>query len=468
MKSCTFLSLFSVLVLAGVGSVIAEEVAKLPAFPGAEGFGAKSIGGRGGRVIKVTTLEPTGPGSIEQALSAKGPRIIVFEVSGVIKAPRRGKYFSINIREPNVTIAGQTAPGAGITIEGMLKVPYRLKPALHDVTIRFLRIRPPQPVGSGQGGDGVQLTGIDRLILDHCSIAWGNDENVDVCNSRNITIQWCAIEESSRKGHEKGHHNFGMIMGYSGRDASIHHSLFAHHKRRAPLCGLEVLDHRNNVIYNMWSPLNWHPTRMNYQRPGKPFRANIVANYFKHGPRNEGKSPQKNLDDVMSSRGKVHLYQRGNYFAWLKEEVAAGDGPTAEKPWTASPVTTHTAREAYKLVLAHTGCLPRDAVGRRTIKEVRTGTGAWGRREPKGGLMEGMKPAAPPKDTDGDGMPGDWESAHGLNLNDPKDATGIVPKGAGKDDRHAGYTFIEFYINDCADRLIAKALTQAADQSNAR
>ena len=423
----------------------------LAAFPGAEGFGAASVGGRGGRVIKVTNLNPKGEGSLQAACETAGPRIVVFDVSGVIKG-------SVAIKHPNITIAGQTAPGAGITIEGMLKNPYRIKPNLHDVTIRFLRVRPPLHKGKWSGGDCLQLTGIDRLIIDHVSCSWGSDENVDVCNSRDITIQWCAIEESDTKGHAKGQHNFGMIMGYSGRDATVHHNLFAHHARRAPLCGLEVLDHRNNVIYNMRAPLLWHPVRMNYQRKGQPFRANIVGNYFKAGPNYKRDANTSRLDQVMWKRSTVDPYSEGNYFAWIDKVVVSTDEPRSEKPWPAPPVKTHQAKEAHELVLAHAGCLPRDVVSSRTVEEVQKGTGKWGRHDPLKGLMDGLTPGKPPGDMDNDGMPDDWETAHKLDPKDPADGGKTVPAGASKDDRHKGYTWVEFYVNELADRLIADAI----------
>ncbi|MFP4055660.1 MAG: hypothetical protein ACLF0G_02190 [Candidatus Brocadiia bacterium] len=296
----------------------------LPAFPGAEGYGAASVGGRGGKVIKVTNLNASGPGSLQAACEAEGPRIVVFEVGGVIRG-------TVYIKAANITIAGQTAPPPGITIEGMLKNPYRIKPSLHDVTIRFIRVRPRPTRRKTATADCFQLTDIDRLILDHCSCSWGSDENVDLCNSRDLTVQWCAIEESDTRGHVKGRHNFAMIMGYDGRNATVHHNLFAHHSKRAPLCGLETLDHRNNVIYNMLLPFLWHPVRMNRQRPNQPFKANLVGNYLKLGPNTEGRSSITTLDRLMWKPPWVHLYAQGNYLAWrrLMVETRGLEPPTS-------------------------------------------------------------------------------------------------------------------------------------------
>lgn len=438
----------------------------IPAFPGAEGFGASSIGGRGGRVIKVANRNSSGPGSLQAACAAEGPRMVVFEVGGVIPG-------DVTIRHSRITIAGQTAPG-GVTIEGMLRSRPPGEEKLHDVTVRHLRVRPEPVPEESATGDCVQLIHVDRLILDHVSCSWGSDENVDVTNSSNLTVQWCAIEESDTEGHPKGQHNFGMIMGYDGKNATVHHNLFAHHMRRAPLCGLEILDHRNNVVYNMRRGLYWHPARMNRQRPGEPFRANVIGNYFKAGP--DAPKTGEDLEyGVIGgwSADQAEVYLHGNRFSWLSDvgnpwEIPLDRGvlekrpSRAEEPWPAPPVTTHSAKKAYRLVLAHGGCLPRDAVSRRTVEEVRRGTGSWGRHEPSGGLMQGLEPSPPPTDTDDDGLPDDWERNHGLDPRDADDANRTVPEGASSEDRHAGYTYIEFYVNERADRLVAEALHRHA------
>jgi pectate lyase len=420
--------------------------AEVVAFPGAEGFGRVATGGRRGRVIKVTTLNPTGPGSLNEAVQAKGPRIVVFDVSGVIKGP-------VTITEPDLTIAGQTAPGAGITIEGILSTRYKLQPPANNIIIRFVRVRPTRPAGKSHSGDCFQLTNVDRLILDHCSCSWGNDENVDLCLSKNLTVQWCAIEESDPTGHDKGRHNFGMIIAYASKNITIHHNLFAHHSKRAPLIGAEVVDHRNNVIYNMLLPFTFHGPEANKIRPGKPWAVNLVNNYFKDGP--NAKMQGRDLDRLMWNRTTaVEPYTAGNVLTWMNGVCDTKKEPKADEPWPAPPVATQSAKDAYEAVLAKVGCFPRDAVGLRTIKEVQDGTGAWKRREPAGGLMAGLTPGTSVKDSDNDGMPDAWETSHKLNPNDPKDAGGIVPEGASKGNRHAGYTWIEFYVNELADRLI--------------
>ena len=483
MKSLAF-SMFA-LVACSVSLAFGQDAGRLPAFPGAEGFGAASVGGRGGRVIQVTNLNPSGAGSLQAACEAKGPRIVVFRVSGVIRG-------NVIIRDSNITIAGQTAPGAGMTIEGILGTQFSnwdkppgdpARHMYHDIIIRHLRARPPEPRGSN--GDCIQISDCDRVILDHVSVSWGSDENIDLCASRNVTVQWCTIEESDVRRTQdappaKEPHNHGMILGYAGKNASIHHNLFAHHSYRSPLCGMEVMDHRNNVIYDLGVGVCWHPPRMNRQRPGENFRANVVGNYFKPGPSALKDPKQGKWIGPMILGRYSHLFAEGNYFSWAGGYLDIWKAPLppgvfdrtncvqAETGWPAEPVTTQWAEKAYELVLAQGGCFPRDAVTRRTIEEVREGTGSWGRHDPEGGLLAGLKAAAPPPDADADGMPDAWERAHGLNPQDPSDANKTVPAGASPADRNKGYTYIEYYINELADGLIPPPGATTAEASSGK
>ncbi len=420
----------------------------LPAFPGAEGFGARAVGGRGGKIIKVTNLEPRGPGSLNAACQAKGPRVVVFDVSGVIKA-------DVVITEPFITIAGQTAPGAGITIEGMLKTSLRGwdvrtedRPHEHDVVIRFLRVR--GVPGRGDVGDCLNLSSCDLAIVDHCSFSWSEDEVVDLwARSTNITIQWCAIEESSAKKGEP-HHMFGLIAGARSNRITLHHNLFAHQFIRSPCIGSGPADFRNNVVYHFHQGFVHHG---NYTGSGG---FNFVGNYYKRGGRAW----------CGSEFGKGGQYYFRDNFIHGKGLVAGGEGLTGVdvggRKWVVAKETpvpevrTQSPEKAYELVLAGAGCLPRDAVGKRTIQEVRTNTGEYGRHPPRD-LLEGLQPGKPPADSDRDGMPDDWERAHRLDPNDPSDANRLVSKGVSRGDEHAGYTYIEYYIDSVAERLLATA-----------
>jgi pectate lyase len=410
----------------------------LPAFPGAEGFGAIAKGGRGGRVIKVTSLRPDGPGSLQAACREKGPRVIVFDVSGVIEA-------DVTIEHGEVSILGQTAPGAGITIAGSLKSRYRAGHPIDDLVIRYLRVRPPKAVGAS--GDAIQLSENKRVILDHVSCAWAADETIDIYGAQDVTVQWCTVEESLITGHPEGRHNYGLISGPNGARVSIHHTLFAHHARRCPAVANGPADVRNNVVYNFRDGFG-HENRPNDRG------YNLVGNYYKRGPSDAKIFP-------FCFRGEVSYYLRDNYIhgvglvqdPWAEADKLEGlwyyakSGRKAAKEFPVPKVTTHSPAEAYELVLRQAGGLPRDAVTRRIVREVQEGTGSWGRK-PQADLLEGLTAGRPAPDADGDGLPDDWEMAHGLDPKDASDHAKAMP---------SGYTAIEAYGNELAARRVAEA-----------
>lgn len=438
---------------------------KLKAFPGAEGWGAVSVGGRGGKVIKVTNLNAAGKGSLAEACATEGPRIVVFEVSGVIRG-------NIRITKPFITIAGQTAPGAGITIEGVIS---SYDHGVHDIVVRHLRVRRQRDKGSGGdciqiGGLGPKKTGTYNIMLDHLSLSWGNDENIDLYHAHDVTVQWCTIEESDDKGHPKGAHNFGLISAAEDNGAvSVHHNLWAHQARRVPCMAPyrenAAGDFCNNLIYNC---------RGGYADDGHANRArsavNLHKNYYRRGPQTLERmypyalSPQMNYyvkDNFFEDWGyQDHPRhwkfgnQKGGVPRWIQFNNNGGE---LDKPAKTPAIELVDAKQAYDLVLTKAGCWPRDRVTKRTVEEVKNKAGAWGRNAPltlsDEWFMEGLAPANSPTDTDGDGMPDAWEKMHGLNPGDAADANRVVPAGKSKNDRHQGYTYIEFYINELADRL---------------
>jgi pectate lyase len=424
---------FGVSFLAGVYGAEGEP---LPSFLGAEGFGAIAKGGRGGRVLKVTNLRSDGPGSLQAACREQGPRIIVFDVSGVIEG-------DVMIEHGDVSILGQTAPGAGITIAGSLKTRYRARQPIDDLVIRFLRIRPPRAVGAS--GDAIQLSENKRVLLDHVSCAWAADETIDIYGAQDVTIQWCTVEESLVTGHPEGRHNYGLISGPNGRRVSIHHTLFAHHARRCPAIANGPADIRNNVVYNFRDGLS-HENRPNDQG------YNLVGNYYKRGPSDPKIFP-------FCFRDQVVYYLRDNYIEgvglvqdpWAEADKLEGlryhakNGRKAANEFPVPKVTTQAPTDAYELVLQQAGGLPRDAVTRRIVQEVRSGTGSWGRK-PQANLLEGLTPGQPAPDADADGLPDAWEMAHGLNPSNAADHGKTMP---------SGYTAIEEYGNELAARLIA-------------
>jgi len=410
----------------------------LPCFPGAEGFGSLTPGGRGGRVIKVTNLDTSGPGSLQAACSAQGPRIVVFDVSGVIPG-------DVLIEHGRISIMGQTAPGAGITIKGLLESK-PIEQKMEDIVVRFLRCRPDSNETLHDRGDAIRFSQARRVVIDHVSCSWASDETIDVFRADDVTVQWCTIEDGDTTGHFKGIHNFGLIQGPDGQRISVHHNLFAHQRRRCPAVANGPADIRNNVVYNFRDGVL-------HDNPTNDIPFNIIGNYYKRGPNDAQIFPFCFADSTW-------YFLRDNYIEgvgliqdpWAEKDKLPGlqyyarRGNKAEKPAAAPPVTTHTPLEAYELVLAGAGCFPRDVITSRAIREVRTGTGSWGRRDVPD-LMAGLAPAAPPKDSDSDGMPDAWEKANGLNPADGTDHVKVM---------ESGYTAIEEYCNGLAERLIEK------------
>lgn len=258
--------------------------AQREAFPGAEGYGRMTTGGRGGSVYHVTTLEDNNqPGSLRHAVSQKGKRTIVFDVSGTIFLTSE-----LSIQNGDITIAGQTAPGDGICVADY---PFTIKAS--NVIIRFVRFRLGNRQVAFHEGDG--LGGMDQsnIIIDHCSVSWSIDECLSVYGSTDITVQWCIASHSlTNAGHAKGSHGYGGNWG--GRRASYHHNLVANHTSRTPRLGPrpgtqteEQMDFRNNVIFNYGS---------NGCYGGEGMNVNMVNNYYKPGP--TGNSRQSRIAGI--------------------------------------------------------------------------------------------------------------------------------------------------------------------------
>ncbi|MES2696516.1 MAG: pectate lyase [Verrucomicrobiota bacterium] len=423
---------------------------RVPAFPGAEGFGKYAIGGRGGRVIEVTNLNDSGPGSLRAAVMAKGPRTVVFRVSGTIALESE-----LKIREPYLTIAGQTAPGDGICIKN-----YQVNFDIQHMILRYVRFRPGDERGKEQDAFGGQG---DHIIVDHCSASWGVDETFSVNKASNFTAQWCMVTESLTKSlHKKGSHGYGGLWG--GPGGSWHHNILAHHSSRNPRASGNaesgLMDYRNNVVYN-WG--------FNSAYGGELWPRNWINNYYKAGPATDAKVRHR-IFIQKDPRGK--MFAEGNYVDGFPE-ISANNWkggidfePTGEatektlrvaQPYAVAPVATQTATEAYALVLRYAGAsLARDSVDARIVEEIRTGTAKFGASYKGGGkgLIDSQKDVGgwpelkslpAPVDTDHDGIPDAWEKAHGLNPNDPADGA-----RAAKLD---GYTHLELYLNSLVPDL---------------
>ena len=423
-----------------------------PSFPGAEGFGAAATGGRGGQVLKVTTLASSGPGSLQWALDQQGPRIVVFDVSGVIEG-------DVNILHGDVTIAGQTAPGGGITLHGRLYAEYDA--SVRNIVVRFLRVRPPPLTAGSSGGDqydGIQISLNSLVMLDHISVSWGSDETVDLYEADDVTIQWSTIEESSTEGHSEGEHNYGLINGPDGHRISIHHNLFAHHKNRCPAVANGPADIRNNVVYDVRHAFVHH-------NPASG-QFNIVGNTYREGP--SADIFPFYFDDEAGGSGNPQYYLHNNYIddpsdgsvlvddPWadpsahptFADMLGQGDGVSTEFDFSSEagfvPVGTDEVMTAYDRVLAMAGAFPRDVVTVRTMDEVAQRSGSWG-AHPPADLMEGLAAGSAPSDADGDGMPDDWETAHGLDPASSGDTANVMA---------SGYTAIEEYLNERAAEVL--------------
>lgn len=435
----------------------------LPSFPGAEGFGAGTTGGRGGDVVIVDTLEPFGPGSLGDALSPDDcrPRTVVFSVSGVIEVPYP---HDIELRCGDVTIAGQTAPGAGITIHGRIDG-YE---AGGNIIMRHLRFRPP-PITDAQGGekdlgsryDALQLSGNPGLMLDHLSLAWGSDETLDIYEgSPDATVQWTTIEQSNPEGQPEGPHNDAMIAGPDSPRVTVHHVLMAHHRARCPALSAGPAELLNSVTYDCQDAFVHHnPAEGEFH---------IAGNTFIQGPNHDNFTPLY-FDDEDPGGTTYWLHDNQitapGQFEGVVDDIA--DTPLGEPAFAGAdpdqvistptdfatlapssvPVSMQSPADAYDAVLAQAGAFPRDQITAATIDDVRTGGGSWD-PDPPADLIAGLTPGAAPADADRDGMADEWERANGLDPGDGDDHASVRP---------SGYTAIEEYVNGLSDALTGAA-----------
>lgn len=438
------------------------------AFAGAEGGGSYATGGRGGTILPIITLDDynTGsneaaiPGSLRYALSQKGKRIIVFKVAGVIHLKN-----TLTVTEGDVTILGQTAPGDGICIADY---PVKINGA-NNVIMQYIRIRMGDEKLSAKEADGADALSVNNstnVLIDHCSFSWSTDECCSCYGNSNFTLQYCFITESLRlskhtdSSGDTSNHGFGGIWG--GTNATFHHNLLAHHDNRNPRFDHDYvstyrgpLDYVNNVVYNWGGNSTYGGESVNASR-----KINMVNNYYKYGPASSAKSrlllATTYCTNCVKNTGIVtpgKFYLSGNYmFGSTTVTNDNWNGVTVDSKGTASvndcksatrhimthDVTTQTAEQAYETVLSKAGCsFRRDAIDTRIVGEVRNQSYTYtGSKSGKKGLIDSPDDvkgtnatawdiyieATATNDSDNDGMPDDWEDAHGLNKNDRKDA----------------------------------------------
>ncbi|MGL5794096.1 MAG: pectate lyase family protein, partial [Waterburya sp.] len=337
-----------------------KPLESVPAFPEAEGFGAMSAGGRGGKIIEVTNLDDSGLGSLRAAIETDQPRIIIFKVGGIIELDS-----SLEITNPYITIAGQTGPGGGITLKNSIKnkeAPLKIK--THDVVIRYIRSRPGSNPHENGNLDALTIAGksgeVYNIIVDHCSFSWATDEVVSIYNdAHNITIQWSIIAEgldcsTHVEDGEQQCHSMGLLLASKGqKNISIHHNLLAHNKRRNPLVQTTgVVDIVNNVVYNPgFGENSFSPTHVRGDYGVS--QVNYINNYFQPGP-NTGSS-----DWFIDTKYEpVEIYIEGNL---VPKQVVHPESQKwlVEQPHPTAMVSTDSAYTARQQVLKYAGANQR-------------------------------------------------------------------------------------------------------------
>ena len=459
-----------------------EEDGVARAFPGAEGGGMWATGGRGGRVLHVTSLDDSNSeGTLRWAVTQNYPRIIVFDVAGIIELKS-----TLVVNRDNVTIAGQTAPGDGICIKGNT-----LRIAANNVIVRFIRCR----MGdlNKVENDAMQIMDKDvdkfsNIIIDHCSTSWSTDECASFYGMKNFTFQWNIVSESLRQSlHEKGAHGYGGIWG--GTNATYHHNLLAHHDSRNPRIDHDYVSTQkgpvsivNNVVYNWRGNTCYGGESSSTTGDYKKF--NFIGNYYRPGPATPSNhiwflEPTTSCSNCTNSYGGSvvpgHFYMTGNvmhgYSSLTADNWSTVHGASANLikqiressafTYADSPssISLHNAEDAFDLVTDYAGaCFSRDVIDTRIAKETKDGTATYTGSAGKvaglidsqsdvGGWPEYKGEAA--NDSDADGMPDWFEDQFGLNKSNPADSPAIGL------DSNKRYTNLEMYLHYIVRQIVA-------------
>ncbi len=458
-----------------------EEDGLARAFPGAEGGGMWATGGRGGKVLHVTTLEDNNSqGSLRWAVTQNYPRTIVFDVAGIIELKS-----TLNINRNDVTIAGQTAPGDGICLKN-----YRVAINASNVVIRYIRCRMGDETKTED--DAMNIMSHDNgqykdIIIDHCSLSWCTDECASFYGMDNFTLQWCIVSESLRNSvHGKGAHGYGGIWG--GTNATYHHNLLAHHDSRNPRIDHDYVSTQkgpvslvNNVVYNWGSNTCYGGESANNQGIFKQY--NVIGNYYKPGPATNKKKlwfidPTTSCSNCSNlGTGKIvpgHFYMTGNCMDgnsgmtsdnWTGTTASASVISTirSDKPFSyeasQSSLSIHSAQDAFSAVADHAGAsLKRDSVDERVAAETREGKFTYnGSNGSKNGLIDTQSDVGgwpeykgeAVNDSDADGMPDWFETQFGLNKTSASDAAAVSL------DKNKRYTNLEMYLHYIVRDIVA-------------
>lgn len=458
--------------------------AQTPAFPGAEGDGMYTAGGRNGKILYVTKLTDDGSaGTLRWAVNQSGARIILFKVAGLIPLTSE-----LRISNGFLTIAGQSAPGDGICLKN-----YPVVIQANNVIIRFMRFRMGDEAAeadklagktsySWDGADAIWGRNQSNIILDHCSMSWNIDECASFYDNKNFTMQWCVLAESMRNSvHSKGAHGYGGIWG--GEPATFHHNILAFHDSRNPrFCGsrytnspsTERVNFVNNVIYN-WGG--------NSGYGGEGGSYNLINNYYRSRTGSTGSVSYRIFSPNADAGGNAQpagvwgiFYLSGNEmrnYSTVTADNRIGFQPNSlgtksitdlesSVPFPSPQITTQSAGDAYVSVTTYAGAsLKRDAVDTRVINNILNGTVSCtaGSNGSTNGFIDSQKdvggwpdytydPNNVLVDTDGDGMPDSWETSHGLDPNNAADGTSTSLDGS--------YTNVEVYLNE-----LVKSITDA-------
>ena len=485
-----FIKTLILLILFSYAQTSLAQFNSAPAFPGAEGFGRYTTGGRGGQVIHVTNLNDDGEGSLREAIKTNGARIIVFDVAGIIELQS-----DLKIENDNCTILGQTAPGDGICLRN-----YTFHINANNVIVRYIRCR----MGDTEKNDNDAMSASHKtgsykqnIIIDHCSVSWCVDECASFYGNEFFTLQWCILSESLRNSvHDKGSHGYGGIWG--GDKAAFHHNLLAHHDSRNPrfdhgyLSEQDgIVDYVNNVVYN-WGG---NSTYGGENKPGlQPKKFNMINNYYKPGPYTLTTSKYNRLlnpttscencnkpspSDVVPGKFYINGNKVNGATVTLNTSSTGCNNIDFDSGYDFSAFRTncisnyryissyvdfdmyntislHSADNAFAKTVAYAGAsLSRDAIDTRIATETTNGTATYGGSNGStNGLIDTQSDVGewptysgtPKTDTDQDGIPDDWETAHGLSNSVNNAATYML-------DSRGYYTDLEVYANSLVESI---------------